>query len=52
MLINISLNLNNSNRYTVEVKFQEDGEWQDDSNGNLTILVALLGPKLEGKHKG
>ena len=40
MLIYISLNSYNSNSYTVE------DEWQDDSNGTLTILVALLGQKL------
>ncbi len=45
MLIYISLNLNDGKSQTVQVKFQEDGEWQDDSNGTLTILVALLGQK-------
>ncbi len=43
------MNLTNSNSYTVEIGFQDDGKWQDDSNGTLTIFVALLGPKLEGK---
>ena len=43
--------VNNSNSFTVnvDVEFQNEGEWQDESNGTLTILVALLRPKLEGK---
>ncbi len=48
MLIYISKNLLNRNSYTVHVNFWFDGEWQDYSNGTLNILVALLGPKLEG----
>ncbi len=47
MLLYISLNLLNRNSYSVHVKFWFDGEWQDYSYGQLTILVALLGPKLE-----
>jgi len=46
MLIYISLNLNYGNSQTVKVKFQDDGEWQDDSNSTPTIIVALLGQKL------
>ena len=33
MMIYIYLNLHNSNSYTVEGKFQDDGEWQDNSDG-------------------
>ncbi len=46
MLIYIALNLKNGNSQTVKVKFQEDVEWQDNSNSTLTIIVALLGQKL------
>ncbi len=44
-----SLNVHNSNYYTIKGKFEDDGKWQDGYNNILTILVDLLRQILEGK---
>ncbi len=49
ILIIFSLYKHNNNGYSVKGKFQDDGKCQNDFNGTLTILRALLGPKVEGK---